>query len=218
MILGQNASFDVLLVRTALVALGAAMVWGLAVLIAIALESLTSGRVRLARAIGCPPGWHRWLLTVAGAVLAAGVATSAPAVAAEHQPRGGAGSDSSNVLDGLELPDRTVGGVAPQTHPQSLPKAAQGTPRNAQVFGDIHRPRARPHGSVSAWVTVRSGESLWEISRQRLPADATPEQIAAYAASLYQHNRSSIGQDPDLIRPGQRLAVPAPHETYSEDS
>ncbi|HEX4189529.1 MAG TPA: LysM domain-containing protein [Marmoricola sp.] len=204
MIHGQNATFEVLLVRTALVALAAALVWAVAVLAAVALESLTSGRVRVARAIGCPPAWHRWLLTVLGAALAAGVATSAPAVAAEHQPHGG--STSSNLIDGLQLPDRTTGA------------AAQSTPRNAPVIGSVHRSRARPRASVSAWVTVRSGESLWEISRQRLPTTATTEQIAAYANSLYQHNRSSIGQHPDLIRPGQRLAVPAPHETYPEDS
>lgn len=95
------------------------------------------------------------------------------------------------ALDGLPLPDRPT----------------------------EDRPRAQPPPAVSAVVRVRAGQSLWGISDSRLPPDASPDQIAALTRSLYARNRGVIGDDPDLIRPGQDLAVPPiPREIYSEDS
>lgn len=94
-------------------------------------------------------------------------------------------------LDGLPLPDRAVGGL----------------------------PRAQPGRPVSEHLTVRSGQSLWAISRSRLPPDASTDQTAALTQTLYRRNRAVIGGDPDLIHPGQVLAVPTtPDETRTEDS
>lgn len=72
-------------------------------------------------------------------------------------------------------------------------------------------------------VVVRSGDSLWRIARRILPADASDAAVSEAVARLYAANRVAIGTDPDLLRPGQRLAIgvrtrfPAP-PTLQEES
>jgi nucleoid-associated protein YgaU len=137
------------------------------------------------------------LLGLASAALSAAMIAPPPAVA-DSDP-----APAQGDLNGLALPDRPTGAVPHENAPPTHPLIA----------------RARAPASVSAWVTVRTGQSLWEISRGRLPADATPDQIAALTRSVYLRNGRTIGNDPDLIRPGEHLAIPqTPHETYSEDS
>jgi hypothetical protein len=58
-------------------------------------------------------------------------------------------------------------------------------------------------------VVVRSGDSLWAISSERLGADATPQQIANEVERIYALNRERIGPNPDFLLPGQELSVPA---------
>ena len=172
-------TFEALLVRSAMVLLALGLVWAAVVLVAVLVEAVTRGRVRLALALGCPRWCHRWLLGVLGTVLVA-MSTGQPATA--QTPSGGA-------LEGLPLPDRPAGS------------------RHHSAVG------------VSAEMTVRPGQSLWAISRSRLPPDADPARTAALARSLYRTNRALVGDDPDLIHPGQRLIIPrTTHETYPEDS
>ena len=57
-------------------------------------------------------------------------------------------------------------------------------------------------------VLVAAGDTLWAITARHLPADATDAQIAAAWPRWYEANRSAIGADPDVIRPGQVLTVP----------
>lgn len=64
--------------------------------------------------------------------------------------------------------------------------------------------------SDQATHVVIAGQSLWMIAEARLGADATPATVARESARWYQHNRTLIGPDPDLILPGQVLAVPNP--------
>lgn len=195
---GSTTSFDLLLTRSAAVVLGVAVVWALLLLAAVLAEAATAGRIRLARALGCPPTCHRWLLGLAGAVLS--VAVVAPTAAQASVPP----VPVTGVLDGLPLPDRTSGGLTPQAPPARSSRA---------------EPRALRPVAVSAWVTVRAGDSLWAISRSLLPPTASAARVADHARQLHLRNRRTIGADPDLIRPGQRLAVPPyAHETDSEDS
>lgn len=58
-------------------------------------------------------------------------------------------------------------------------------------------------------LTVRAGDCLWLIAARRLGPGAGDADVAAATAELYAANRSVIGTDPDLIRPGQVLTVPA---------
>lgn len=87
------------------------------------------------------------------------------------------------------------------THLAELPTSAAEEPPS--VAPDTTAPHADPAG-----VTVRAGDSLWSIAAEHLPADATAAQIDAAWHEWYQANRDVIGDDPNLIRPGQVLAPP----------
>lgn len=190
-----GTDFDTLLTRGAGCALVAAAGWAAVVLVTVALEARTRGRIRLAAHTGCPPALRLWLLGVFVAVFAGVTPAQAsdpgpesgpglgPGARAGSGPGGGAGSGARSAhpsigtaLDGLPLPDRAVGGPP--------------------------RPR-EPRG-----VLVRPGDSLWRIVRDRLPHDAPDAAVAAAVAALYAHNRNTIGPDPDLVRPGQHLDFP----------
>jgi nucleoid-associated protein YgaU len=55
---------------------------------------------------------------------------------------------------------------------------------------------------------VEPGESLWSIASDALPSDATTAQVAGSTTDWYEANRSTIGSDPNLIRPGLNLSAP----------
>lgn len=57
-------------------------------------------------------------------------------------------------------------------------------------------------------VTVRAGDSLWAIAARSLGPHATDPAVAATWPRWWAGNRSVIGPDPDLLRPGQRLQPP----------
>lgn len=57
---------------------------------------------------------------------------------------------------------------------------------------------------------MRADDSLWLLGARRLGAQASDADIAAYVPELYRANRDVIGDDPDLVRPGQQLTLPAP--------
>jgi resuscitation-promoting factor RpfA len=57
-------------------------------------------------------------------------------------------------------------------------------------------------------VTVAAGDTLWDIAGVQLGPDATVADIAAEWPRWFVANRQVIGDDPDLIYPGERLASP----------
>jgi nucleoid-associated protein YgaU len=57
-------------------------------------------------------------------------------------------------------------------------------------------------------VVVRDGDSLWALAARELGPGASDEAIAARWPEWYAANRQVIGDDPDLILPGQVLRVP----------
>ncbi|WP_298460348.1 LysM domain-containing protein [uncultured Cellulomonas sp.] len=61
-----------------------------------------------------------------------------------------------------------------------------------------------PPGSV----TVLSGDTLWGIAAEHLPAGATVADVAAAWPAWYAANAATIGTDPGLIVPGQVLRPP----------
>ncbi len=58
-------------------------------------------------------------------------------------------------------------------------------------------------------VVVRPGDTLWSIARARLGPDADVAGTARACDRWYHANRDVIGDDPDLIQPGQRLTAPS---------
>lgn len=89
-------------------------------------------------------------------------------------------SGAAPALDGLPIPDRTIDGS-----------------------------RSHGTGPTPAVVIVRPGDSLWLIARRLLPEHAANVAVAAVVAQLHARNRTTIGADPGLVRPGQRLEIPS---------
>lgn len=73
-----------------------------------------------------------------------------------------------------------------------------------------------------AEVVVRPGDSLWRIAATRLPASADAGEIARSWPRWHEANRHTIGDDPDVIHPGQVLTVPddapAPLDSPADDA
>lgn len=96
-------------------------------------------------------------------------------------PAGPAMADTG--IDGLPLPDR----------PTSL-----------------HQEPAT-HGRVAdrgRSVVVTPGDSLWLVAAADLPHRADAARITDHWRAIYRLNADVIGPDPDVIHPGQRLALP----------
>lgn len=160
--------------------LGTAWLWVLSLLV---LHDVLRGRtVR----DGVPRAVRRVVLAACGLSLASSLA--APAYADPGGP---------DVLAGLPLPDRTttttqwIGSLARERH-QAPP---------APAVGD--RPAA------GAEVRVAPGDTLWQLAADELGAGAGPEAVERRWREIYAANRDVVGADPDLIRPGQRLSLPA---------
>jgi hypothetical protein len=102
----------------------------------------------------------------------------APAHASDTGSGRGVAGPGAAALDGLPLPDRATGG-----------------------------PERRGSRPLRAVVVV-PGDSLWRIVRELLPRDAADAEVAAGVLTLHAGNRRTIGADPDLLLPGQRLVVP----------
>jgi hypothetical protein len=108
------------------------------------------------------------------------------------------------ALCGVALTAPAVGGTAAADDSGSLP-----SPRGAcpQAITGLPLPDL-PSSPLRATIAVRSGDSLWSIAGSELAPQARNTAVAAEAALLYTTNRRTIGTDPDLIFPGQRLHAP----------
>src|ERR687889_640892 len=59
--------------------------------------------------------------------------------------------------------------------------------------------------SATPRLVVEPGDSLWSISEKHLGPGATPEQIAYEVERIFELNRDQIGENPNLIFPGQKF-------------
>lgn len=100
------------------------------------------------------------------------------------------------VLTGLSLPDRATVAGAPSRDPGSR----------------ATRPRQAPGDAV----VVRPGDSLWALSEEVLPG-ASDADLDRYWRGVHAVNHGVIGEDPDLIHPGQRLRLPDPTDTQHQE-
>ncbi|MBB0230364.1 transglycosylase family protein, partial [Streptomyces calidiresistens] len=111
---------------------------------------------------------------------------AAPAVA----PGPSAPSAPSEAKVGAGDPGPTA---APRETSGGAPEGADGTVRTAGAAGAV------PQGGAGSHEVVR-GDTLYRIAGQH--------SVRGGWQSLYEMNRSVIGNDPNLILPGQRLALP----------
>ena len=86
----------------------------------------------------------------------------------------------------------------------------------------LERPQPSPHlvagpspRASSPSVVVLRGDSLWEIAARHLGPDASDAEVAVEWPRWYAANRAVIGDDPDLLLPGQVLQVPARAESVT---
>ena len=171
--------FDVVLVQICEVAVAGCAAW---LWLATAVVAADAVHGRGTRPRGVPRAWRRLVLAACGVALAGGL--GAPAHA-------GDGSGSSRV-EGLPLPDR-----------------ATTTTHVSRVFARAASHQDPAGSRQAAVVVVRPGDTLWNLARTGLPAGATDAAVAARIHQIHRANRAVIGPDPDLIRPHQRLRMPA---------
>ena len=113
---------------------------------------------------------------------------AAPAPAPAPAPLEGPGTLAGR-LAGLPLPDRAEGAARASSR--------SATPRAATV---------RRTSPAPSEVVVRPGDSLWHIAERLGPGS-----VEATWRALVEANADRL-EDPDLIRPGQRLALPPTQE------
>jgi nucleoid-associated protein YgaU len=65
---------------------------------------------------------------------------------------------------------------------------------------------------VTAVVTVRPGDTLWGLAAAALPATASDAAVDRTWRRWYAANQHTVGPDPDLLLPGQRLVPPSSAE------
>jgi hypothetical protein len=124
---------------------------------------------------------------------------------------------------GVLIAPVAAGAAAPVPRPQALPSvpaptwptdpalpspswptthATGGTPGSAPPA------TAHPTEARTRSVTVRPGDSLWQIAARELGPRATPADIATRWPRWFAGNRPVIGDDPAVIQPGQILRAP----------
>jgi len=96
------------------------------------------------------------------------------------------------------------------------PSAAEPVPpivRLAEQRAEPSRP-APPGGLATTTYEVVGGDSLWCIAASAMRARSgerpTSAAVAGFWPRVYEANRPLIGDDPNLILPGQQLTIPDP--------
>lgn len=98
------------------------------------------------------------------------------------------------------VPTRGTATTAPPQRPAAHPTTTHPAPPR----------RGEPDTSASAHIQVRTGDALWLLAAHRLGAGASEHAITQYWPRIFAANRAVIGDDPDLIQPGQQLRLPTP--------
>ena len=100
-------------------------------------------------------------------------------------------------------------GIIATTPKRQHPAQAAQPPHPAQPAQPTTSPAAASGSTASSSsIVVRPGDSLWSIAARQLGPQARPDQVAASWPRWYEANRSAIGDDPSLLRPGTVLANP----------
>ncbi|MET4061176.1 nucleoid-associated protein YgaU [Arthrobacter sp. UYP6] len=201
-----------------------ALWWCTALILALASAALQkAGHAAAAAAAGAlaPAFMKRIAATIIGLNLVTGIGA---AQAAETFPAAG----PPQSLSVLQQPTDAV------VHPQWEPTDTLRTPGNplpeipgmsgagAEQAADPPSPQWKPRAQQSAdnvfirpgrsdavsQRAVREGDSLWSLAAEQLGPQASDAEIAAQWPRWYERNRAVIGDQPNLILPGQVLEIP----------
>jgi nucleoid-associated protein YgaU len=217
------------------VVLGCAwLAWALASYLAIAVGATALGHVipsqlgREDRLDRLAPARLRRLvdLAITVGVSAALVGTSAavPAMAITQQQSSSSHAPMPPTSGALDWPGLAAPTPAASHHSSPAPTprvTASARPRPTTRHHHAHvglvgggpptaapRPTAAPHPTAHREVVVQLGDSLWAIASRHLGPEASAEATAIAWHQWYAANRDVVGDDPDLIYPGQRLRAP----------
>ena len=138
-----------------------------------------------------------------------------PESSASPSPR--AGTSSTPGHTGGARTDSTPAG-SPSASPSATPDATRGAspgfrptrplPVLDGAGASLLAPTPRPGVAASDTVTVRRGDTLWSLAARHLGPTASDAEIVRAWPLWYATNRTLIGDDPDLIRPGMQLVPP----------
>jgi hypothetical protein len=142
----------------------------------------------------------------------AGRAPDTASAAGSANTEGSAAAQASNAGPTATSP------IAPSPPPAVADQvpAYPGQPAGPDVAEPAAVPAApaaaasRPADADSAAVTVLPGDTLWSVAQHHLTPDATDADIDTAWRAWYSANSQVIGDDPDLIQPGQLLLPPDP--------
>jgi nucleoid-associated protein YgaU len=82
-------------------------------------------------------------------------------------------------------------------------------PSTAPAWPSLDRaPVVSHHATVPRTYVVRPGDTLWGVASRHLGRHPAPVDIAKAWPTWWTTNRAVVGDDPNLIHPGQRLVVP----------
>ena len=101
---------------------------------------------------------------------------------------------------------------AQEVETQTLGTASTEAEQNTTTDDEKGAPaawRPAPESSTTRLV-VEPGDSLWSISEEHIGPGATPKQIAYEVERTFDLNRERIGEDPNLIFPGQEFVLLPP--------
>ncbi|WP_426309267.1 LysM peptidoglycan-binding domain-containing protein [Cellulosimicrobium sp. E-16] len=146
----------------------------------------------------------------------AGLAPSAPA--APSMPPGTPDAPSatpstpSPPAPAPAQPQETAQATAPGTATTTGPPAPARAPGTRSAPADQRDAALTVVRDVAAdgprEVVVVRGDSLWSIAARHLPDGASDAQVADAVQRWYAANVGVVGDDPDLVRPGQVLVAP----------
>ena len=93
----------------------------------------------------------------------------------------------------------------------ALPEMAEA---QQEAYGDStqadqNNEKGNIEGAVQRLVVVEPGDSLWSITQERLGQGASSQQIHNEVERTFELNRDLLGDEPDLMLPGQELSLPA---------
>lgn len=164
----------------------------------------------------------RWGVRVSAALLA--LSLGAPSAQAAPSPASSATSLSLAIIVTADSPFTSGSpSTSDSEHHSDSPRqpnfALPGWSPTAPNVPTPNVPEAKPHPQTqpstgftrpepTRGLVVTRGDTLWDIAASSLQPGATDAEIAVHWPRWYEANRSVIGPDPNLLRPGQILQPP----------
>lgn len=205
---GDVANADALATSVSALCLWALLGWLAVLATGTAALAIPGTLGRIAAVISstiAPRAARHMMATVLGVTLLTGIVATGPAHAEASTHADPRPSYSLN----LDWP--VSGQQPPATQAAAPPNSSGGAATVASSYEQVPTPahaNAPQTPQNPDTVTVADGDNLWSITSKHLGPNASPERIAQEWPLWWEANRDVIGEDPDLIQPGQSLRAP----------